>query len=299
MKKFLVLLICAISLTGCTTMDRLGDALVDFVVDEIVDAVGDNNENNNNDNNQDEDDQDDEDNKIEEEFTYKNHYCDFSSSNELGTNYWVRNGYKNNAEMFLSTWNRENYALTKDGENNVMALSLTDVKKKDTVIPYGAEIVSYSGYLYGYFGTRMKTFKREGTVQSFFTYNGPNQSHPEYEWDEIDIEFLGKDTTKVQFNYYDNGVGGHEYMYDLGFDSSLEYHDYGFVWRADKITWFVDFEPVYQVNVSLNQWGFFMMNVWGGNPANEETLNWVGRYQASEQKYSVYYDYVIASEFIN
>lgn len=38
--------------------------------------------------------------------------------------------------------------------------------------------------------------------------------------DEIDVEVLGKDTTKVQFNYYTNGTGNHEYLYDLGFDAS-------------------------------------------------------------------------------
>lgn len=46
---------------------------------------------------------------------------------------------------------------------------------------------------------------------------------------EIDIEVLGKDTTKVQFNYYTNGVGNHEYMYDLGFDASEGFHTYGLI----------------------------------------------------------------------
>ena len=36
------------------------------------------------------------------------------------------------------------------------------------------------------------------------------KSEIEARWDEIDIEFLGKDTPKVQFNYYTNGQGNHE-----------------------------------------------------------------------------------------
>lgn len=48
----------------------------------------------------------------------------------------------------------------------------------------------------------------------------------------IDIEILGKDTTKVQLNYYTDGVGKHEYMYDLGFDSSEAFHTYGFDWHS-------------------------------------------------------------------
>lgn len=68
---------------------------------------------------------------------------------------------------------------------------------------------------------RMQPISNPGVVSSFFTYTGPSDNNP---WDEIDIEFLGKDTTKVQFNYYTNGVGGHEFLYDLGFDASESYH---------------------------------------------------------------------------
>ena len=55
--------------------------------------------------------------------------------------------------------------------------------------------------------------------------------------DEIDIEFLGKDTTKVQFNYYTNGQGNHEYVYNLGFDAAYGYHTYAFNWQRNYIAW--------------------------------------------------------------
>ena len=64
----------------------------------------------------------------------------------------------------------------------------------------------------------MKPIKNDGVVSSFFTYTGPSDGT---RWDEIDIEFLGKNTTQVQFNYYTNGVGNHEYLYNLGFDVTL------------------------------------------------------------------------------
>ena len=83
--------------------------------------------------------------------------------------------------------------------------------------------------------------------------------------DEIDIEVLGKDTTKVQFNYYTNGVGNHEYMYDLGFDASEGFHTYGFDWQADHITWYVDGKAVYTAydNIPTTA-GKIMMNAWPG-----------------------------------
>jgi len=83
----------------------------------------------------------------------------------------------------------------------------------------------------------MKPAKNVGIVSSFFTYTGPTDGTP---WDEIDIEFLGKDTTKVQFNYYTNGVGNHEKIVNLGFDAANSYHTYAFDWQPNSIKWYVE-----------------------------------------------------------
>ena len=72
---------------------------------------------------------------------------------------------------------------------------------------YGGEIktIGEDGvFKYGYYGARMKPSNAVGTVSSFFTYTGPTEDNPH---DEIDIEFLGKDTTEVQFNYYAESQG--------------------------------------------------------------------------------------------
>ncbi len=99
-------------------------------------------------------------------------------------------------------------------------------------------------------------------VSSFFTYTGPSDGNP---WDEIDIEFLGKDTTKVQFNYFTDGKGSHEHLYDLGFDASEEFHKYGFLWQTDSITWYVDGEAVYTATDNIPQTpSKIMLNTWPG-----------------------------------
>ena len=208
----------------------------------------------------------------------KNIIFNFDGSKEEKDQLSIRNGYTNGG-MFLSYWNKNNVAFQDD----MARLSLFDSENKN----YGAEIRTNQGYQYGYFGARIKTFKKEGTVQSLFTYNGGEFPH-----DEIDIEFLGKDTTKVQFNYFHNGIGNHEYLYNLGFDSSLEFHDYGFKWEKDKITWFIDFKAVYQVKASLPQWGFLYINVWAGNPENSTAKKWLGTYEKSNETFTAYYDYL-------
>ncbi len=92
-------------------------------------------------------------------------------------------------------------------------------------------------YGYGLYEGRFKAAKGSGTVTSLFTYTGPSDSQP---WDEIDFEVLGKNTTQMQLNYFTNGVGGHETIINLGFDSSAAFHTYGFEYRATYIKWFVD-----------------------------------------------------------
>ena len=183
-----------------------------------------------------------------------------------------------NESVFDCFWHKENTSY-KDG-----VLNLTiDQKRSDSKYPQSANF-PYSAaeyrttdfYHYGYYETSMQAIKNDGVVSSFFTYTGPSDNNP---WDEIDIEVLGKDTTKVQLNYYTNGVGNHEYMYDLGFDASEAFHTYGFDWQPDHITWYVDGKAVYTATQNIpSTAGKIMMNVWPGvSDPNKDpnTIEWL------------------------
>lgn len=162
-----------------------------------------------------------------------------------------------NGSCFDCWWYAENTSL--DGG----CLSLTiDKDKADKGMYSGAEYRTTDFYGYGYYETSMQAIKNDGVVSSFFTYTGPSDNNP---WDEIDIEVLGKDTTKVQFNYYTNGQGNHEFMYDLGFDASEGFHTYGFDWQPDHIDWYVDGQKVYSAYDNIPSTpGRIMMNTWPG-----------------------------------
>ncbi len=75
--------------------------------------------------------------------------------------------------------------------------------------PYAAgEYRTNNLYRYGRYEVRMKPAKYSGAMTgSLFTYTGPSDGAP---WDEIDIEFLGKNLNVMQTNYFGitNGVGG-------------------------------------------------------------------------------------------
>ena len=166
-------------------------------------------------------------------------------------------------------WNSNNSVFDENG------LALTITKDQDTYYAGEVRTKGDNGFFkYGYFGTYMKPSNVTGTASTFFTYTDENDDGNPH--DEIDIEFLGKDTTKVQFNYFVDGKGGHEYMYNLGFDASKEFHQYGFYWDDDEIVWYVDNKPVYGVKgevpttaqkIFQNHWkgnGNFDMNMWMG-----------------------------------
>ena len=163
-----------------------------------------------------------------------------------------------NGNMFNTTW-RASQVNFEDGK---MQLSINK-DEENTKIPYiSGEYRSNQNFHYGLYEVNMKPIKNDGVVSSFFTYTGPSENNP---WDEIDIEFLGKDTTGVQFNYFTNGLGNKEYYHNLGFDASEAFHTYAFEWLPDSITWFVDGEKIYTATENIPQTpGKIMMNVWPG-----------------------------------
>lgn len=179
--------------------------------------------------------------------------------NSFDTNVWSKSDGWTNGSMFNCTWRASNVNFNKNGE---MELSITKDAKGGSIPYAGGEYRSNNKYGYGIYKVNMKPAKNKGVVSSFFTYTGPSDNSP---WDEIDIEFLGKDTTKVQFNYYTNGVGNHEYLYNLGYDASKESHTYAFDWEQNYIAWLVDGKEVHRATSNIpTHPGKIMMNLWPG-----------------------------------
>ena len=221
---------------------------------------------------------------------------------EPGDIVFESNGWTNGGN-FNTLWNPDNVVY----EEGVARLTISENPngaEKDSNEYFGGEMRTYNYYGYGDYEVCMKVSDVAGTASTFFTCTGPyDAENPEYKvdedgnqvkdengnpilingnpHDEIDIEFLGKDTTEVQFNYFVDGVGGHEFMYDLGFDASEGFHEYGFRWAEDHITWFVDNEPVYRIDAAANRpmpstAGRILMNYWTGTSNLD---GWMGNYK--------------------
>ncbi len=114
----------------------------------------------------------------------------------------------------------------------------------------GGELRTRRTFRTGRFVVRMKAAKGSGVVSSFFLF----RYNP---WQEIDIEFLGKNTRQIHLNTYFNpgpegapnnlGDAAHKkpVVLDLPFDAAAAFHEYAIEWRKDSLRWFVDGELVY------------------------------------------------------
>ena len=195
-------------------------------------------------------------------------------ANGVPGGWWARND-RGNGHPFNCSFQRSNAVI----DQGFLTLSLTESNGGYV----GAEYRTQQKYSYGYYSVSMKSASCSGVISSFFTYTG-------WPWDEIDIEFLGDDTTRVQFNYFKNGEGGHEYIYYLGFDASKEFHEYGFDWRPNSITWYVDGQSVYQVAVDIpSASGQIMMNLWNVADTN---ANWAGKFDGTKLPVTAQYQWV-------
>jgi len=145
----------------------------------------------------------------------------------------------------LALFRPENLTIDSD---NIAHLTLR--KQCTPVRDYTAACIStINRYLYGRFCVEVRPSAVSGSITGVFLHrNRPRQ--------EIDIEFLGKDPTKMLVNvYYNPGTEGAkmEYGYrgtpavvELGFDATADFHRYEIEWKATSIRWWVDGEVVHE-----------------------------------------------------
>lgn len=176
-----------------------------------------------------------------------------------------------NADSFYGgDWAAENIASRNGG-------AFLEVRREARGgLPYSAAEMQSSGkFHYGRYETIMQPARGSGLVSAFFTYTGPWFGDPH---DEIDIEFLGSDTTRIHFNYFRNGKTSQPATFDLPFDAASRPRLYAFEWRPDGVTWFVEGVPVYATEtgdpgVPVAP-GKVMFSAWTGKPSME---GWHGK----------------------
>lgn len=208
-----------------------------------------------------------------------------------GTNpnlFYTSDGWANGPDFGVG-WKAAN----QEFSNGIMALRLDNAGCPASCSgkSYASgEYATHLKYGYGRVEARIKAAKGTGLVTSLFTYSGQATGTSN---DEIDIEILGKDTTKMETNYFTNGVGQHSTIINLGFDASLDFHNYAFEWSPSSIKWYVDGQLVLTENGSRGALptspGHIMVNLWSGSGPAEI---WTGKFNYPGSPVRAYYDWI-------
>ncbi|WP_298262232.1 family 16 glycosylhydrolase [uncultured Litoreibacter sp.] len=126
---------------------------------------------------------------------------------------------------------------------------------------------------YGCYEVRMQAASHPGVVTGFFTYTGP---HYGTRHDEIDIEFLGRNTRQMHVAWFIDGQLQNHFV-DLGFDAAEKMVDYAFEWRPERLRWFVNGALVFERHAKDGAIpavpGRLFVNLWAADPS---ISNWAG-----------------------
>ena len=153
----------------------------------------------------------------------------------------------------------------------------------------GAELRTLDSFTYGRFEVRYRSFQAGGALASFFTFHDNISSTKD--WNEIDIEIMGRYTDEVQLNTITAGQTSHVYPQWVNFNPAAGFHRYAIEWTPGYVAWFIDGkEAVRQTGphiAALNKAQKIMMNVW--QPAYP---NWAGDWNPAVLPLFAYYDWV-------
>ncbi|MEH6810513.1 MAG: family 16 glycosylhydrolase [Hyphomonas oceanitis] len=151
----------------------------------------------------------------------------------------------------------------------------------------GAEVQKRGFYGHGRYEVVMQAAPGSGAVSSFFTHTDATFGDPH---DEIDIEFLGKNTRQLHANIFTKGKTRGSIYIDLPFDAAEEVHLYAFDWQPDKIAWYVDDKLVKTVTSRDRPIpetpGRIIMNIWTGT---SQQYSWHGEPTFADPTQASYY----------
>ena len=196
---------------------------------------------------------------------------------------WIKADRWTNGSPFDNAWRADH--VIHDGAAGIMSLRLSN--RAYLGQPYSSGEYRTRGFHgYGCYEARFRPIGQPGVVTSFFTFAGPYDNGGNGRHNEIDVEFLGKDTTMVQFNFWtnDDAYGSHnERVLQLGFDAADAAHNYGFRWFDGGLEWYVDgnlVDSFYDTEAvrtpkPSDSYQKIMMNVW---PVDDTASGWAGTF---------------------
>lgn len=174
---------------------------------------------------------------------------------------WLAAEYRFKHPAFDTDWHRDRVEI-----NNGLSISLVPQTGAENRY-VGGSVRTHMKHSFGRYEAVMQPAKGAGLVTGFFTYTGRAYGDRH---DEIDIEFLGKNTRQIHVALFVDGKLWNKFI-DLDFDASEAPRRYAFEWASDSVRWFVDDTMIYERRASDGPLpkmpGHVFANLWAADPS--------------------------------
>ncbi len=205
----------------------------------------------------------------------------------------------------LSRWS----LMTHSWDGNLAQFSTTNAEVADGILklhltpaaegaakPYlGVEYRSKDTLQYGKVEARVRFAKGSAVVSSLVLIYTP---WPPDDWNELDIEFLGKNTDRIQFNHMINippadPISGHRQypkLAALSFDPGADFHDYSIEWVPGFARFTVDGQVLHETTEEMSRMVLpqnILLTIWASGSAG-----WAGPVDETTAPTSAEYDWI-------
>jgi beta-glucanase (GH16 family) len=206
-------------------------------------------------------------------------------------------------QLLTHTWdgNLAQFSTTNTSfANGIASLALTP-EPTDTAKPFrGVEMRSRDTLTYGKVESRIRFAKGSGVVSSLVLIYTP---WPADDWNELDFEFLGRYTDRVQMNVMvytgppttppvTQSVSPTQspQMAMLAFDPSADFHLYTMEWTPAEAKFLIDGEVMRTWTTQISKLRLpqnILLTIWASNAAS-----WAGPIEATTAPTSADYDWI-------
>ncbi|KAB2541228.1 glycoside hydrolase family 16 [Salipiger aestuarii] len=180
---------------------------------------------------------------------------------------WYVSNFAVKRDSFRTAWKSGSVTRPVSGGTLLSLVPAPEESHKDF---FGAEVQRKQRTHFGRYEVVMTAARGYGVISSFFTYTGPffGDTH-----EEIDFEFLGRDTTKVWLNRFVDGQKLPGRWTELGFDAAEAPHLYALDWLPDRLVWSVDGRELLRITSADTEIPQIpqriYLSIWGGAAAQD------------------------------
>jgi beta-glucanase (GH16 family) len=196
----------------------------------------------------------------------------------LNSKTWEVAEYEFRHPHFDTDWAKRNalFGVPSNGQSSGLLLKVQPqaLASKTGNKFVGASVRRKEPTRYGRYEAKVRPAKGAGFVTGFFTYTGP---HYGTQHDEIDIEFLGKNTRQIHVAWFEDGHLTNKFI-DLPFDAADKPRLYAFEWLPDRINWYAEGTLIYTTRQTMSTLpstpSRLFVNIWA---ADQSISVWSGK----------------------